>query len=117
MESLEIMNIPRPIRNLIFHCISSTNLSINWNGSKSDTFYASRGIRRGDPIYPYLFVLALERLGHRIQDTVNSGSWKPFVFGRSLSPKLSHICFADDIILFAEANLDQVHVIRQVLIK
>lgn len=116
LESLDLLNIPLPIINLIYHCISSSSLSINWNGSKTDSFNASRGLRQGDPISPYLFVLALERLGHRIQDLVNSGSWKPLVFGRGgYGPMSSHICFVDDLVFFAEANMDQVQVIKQVL--
>lgn len=72
MDSLNLLVIPGNIKNLIFHCISSPNLSINWNGNKTPSFKNSRGLRQGDPISPYLFVLALERLGHRINDLVDS---------------------------------------------
>lgn len=104
LESLELLHIPAPIINLI-----------NWNGNKSESFSASRGLRQGGPISPYLFVLALERLGHKIQDLVNSNIWKPLTFGRGRQgPKLSHICFSDDLVFFAEANLDQIQVVKQV---
>lgn len=56
----------------------------------------------------------MERLGHRIQDLVSNGLWKPLTFGRGLGPNLSHICFIDDIVLFAEASSDQVQVIKEV---
>lgn len=99
LKSLELLNIPASLINLIYYCISSSDLSINWNGNKSDSFSTSRGLRQGDPISPYLFVIALERLGHRICDLVNASSWSPLTFGRgSHGPKLSHICFADDLV-------------------
>lgn len=108
LNSLELLNIPVFIINLIYYCISSSNLSINWNGSKTEAFSASRGLRQGDPISPYLFIITLERLGHRILDLVNSGDWCPLTFGRgSHGPKFSHICFADDLVFFAEANMNQ----------
>lgn len=81
MESLASLNIPDNIKNLVFHCISSANLSIIWNGFPTSSFPASRGLTQGDPISPYLFVLALERLGHMIQDKVDEGIRKPLSFG------------------------------------
>lgn len=115
MDSLRLLGIPSSLKNIIYHCISSANLSINWNGNPTPSFSSSRGLRQGDPISPYLFVLALERLGHKIQDLVNNGNWKPLTFGRGNGPIMSHICFADDIVLVAEASSDQVHMIRDLL--
>lgn len=115
MDTLSLLDIPINIKNLIFHCISSSNMSINWNGNSTSSFKNSIGLRQGDPISPYLFVLALERLGYKISDLVNSNNWKPLTFGRGNSLKLSHICFVDDIVLFAEANIEQVQVIRETL--
>lgn len=80
------------------------------------TFYTITRATSGDPLSPYLFVLCLERLCHQIDLAVGSKEWKQI----SLScggPSLSHICFADDLILFAEASVAQIRVIRRVLEK
>jgi hypothetical protein len=46
-------------------------------------------------------------LRHKIQDLVSYGSWEPLKFGRGAGPAISHICFADDLILVSEATNEQ----------
>lgn len=63
---------------------------------------------------PNLFVFCVERLCHLIENSICAKEWKPISLSRG-GPKLSHICFADDLILFAEASVAQIRVIRKVL--
>lgn len=56
----------------------------------------------------------MERLCHLIKESIEKKRWKPFNLSRG-GPKLSHICFADDLILFSEASVAQVRAIRGVL--
>ena len=63
---------------------------------------------------PYLFVLCMERLCHQFDLSVAKKEWKPISLSRG-GPALSHVCFADDLILFAEASISQIRVIRKVL--
>lgn len=92
MNSLSCLGIPQDIQNLIFKCrFSSTSLKVNWNGTQTDSFSSTRGLRRGDPISPYLFVLRLERLGHKISNVVASREWIPFSFGRGKPKNLPYV--------------------------
>lgn len=81
---------------LIMFCLESSKMAMLWNGEKLDSFKSQRGLRKGDPLSPYLFVLCMERLGHLIDREVRKGSWKPIKAGRN-SPGISHLFFADDL--------------------
>ena len=50
---------PKNIIKLILSCVSTTSASLLFNGSKLQLFYPSRGIRQGDPISSYLFLLCM----------------------------------------------------------
>ncbi|XP_072064218.1 uncharacterized protein [Arachis hypogaea] len=89
-------------------------MRIFWNGDALNEFQPSRGIRQGDPLSPYIFVLCMERLSHLINDAVSMGFWKPIRLSRE-APELSHLYFADDLILFSEASVEQADIIKRVL--
>src|ERR1044072_9038608 len=59
---------------------------------------------QGDLLSPYLFVLCMERLAHRINDAISSGDWSPIKLTRT-GPPISHLFFADDLLLFGEASI------------
>jgi len=99
---------------VIRHCITSPSYKIMWNGEKTDSFTPTRGIRQGDPLSPYLFVISMERLSHIIADQVEANYWKPIRAGRN-GPQISHLLFADDLLLFAEASIEQAHCVMHCL--
>ncbi|XP_061350333.1 uncharacterized protein LOC133295506 [Gastrolobium bilobum] len=113
---LSEINIPESLVNIIMQCITSTELEILWNGSKAGSILPSRGLRQGDPISPYIFVLCMEKLTHLISDAIARKEWKPMAAGRG-GPTISHLLFADDLLLFGEANIDQVKSIMNCLTK
>ena len=113
-DRLQDIRVPESILELRWKCISLPSLRVLWNGEALDSFRPSHGIRQRDPISPYIFVLCIERLSQLINKAVNHGFWKPIQLSRN-DPKLSHLCFADDLILLLEVRMDQVEIIRQCL--
>lgn len=108
------IGLPNNWVSLIMSCVTSTQLSVLWNGETTESFAPGRDLRQGDPLSPYLFVLCLEKLSHIIQDAVSSKRWKPIQIGRKCPP-ISHLFFADDLMLFAEASRSQMETILQCL--
>ena len=94
--------------------VSSPSMHILWNGLVSESFTPSKGLREGDPLSPYLFVLCIKRVTHCIQAVVENGLWKPIAIKR-LGPKISHLLFVDDLLIFVETSLDQVNIIKKCL--
>lgn len=84
-------------------CISSFSHSVLVNGEHLNYFLPSRGIRPGNPLSPYIFILCMEYLARLILCKVDSHSWSGIRTLRD-GPTFSHLFFVDDLILFAKAT-------------
>lgn len=113
-ETLIMFGFPRTLVSLIMHSISSSSVSLLWNGSKTENFKPLGGLRQGDPLTPYFFVLCMERLGSMINDEVIKGEWSPISLSRN-GPKISHLFFADDVLLFTKAAVAQAKGVKRIL--
>ncbi|CAL1397558.1 unnamed protein product [Linum trigynum] len=102
-NTLKEAHLPNDCISLIMACVTSTSFQVLWNGGATESFKPSRGLRQGCPLSPYLFTLCIERLSHCILSEVKNGNWKPMKLSAD-GPPLSHLFFADDLVLFAEAN-------------
>ena len=91
-EVLVHFNFPPNLITLIMDCISSSTVSILFNGGKLDPFTPSHRIRQGDPISPYIFILCLEYLGLLIHDKITFKAWKAVKASRT-GPAFSHLFF------------------------
>lgn len=92
-------------------------MRINWNEGQTNSFVSSRGLKQIDMILPYLFVLALEILGHIIFYLISSNVWKPISLGLGSAPKISYVCFIDNVVLIVEASMEQTHLVRETLLE
>jgi hypothetical protein len=110
------INLPTNLVNIIMHAVTSVETNVKWNGARSEYFRPQRGIRQGDPISPYLFVLCMDKLSHLIIHEVNRGKWKGIKAGRD-GPMVSHLMFADDLLLFGEAKEEQMQCVIDTLNK
>lgn len=113
-DTLLAARLPETWIRWIMRCVEGPDMNILWNGEMTQTFKPARGLRQGDPMSPYLFVLCLEQLCHQIERATLTKEWKPISLSRG-GPMLSHLCFADDLILFAQASVAQIKVIRKML--
>lgn len=75
-----------------------------WNEAHTESFKPTRGLRQGDPLSPYLFVIYMEKLSLHIQQMVEDKQWQPITMAKN-GPGLSHFLFADDVFLFCKTNM------------
>lgn len=57
----------------IHACLSTTNFSVILNGRPRGKINANRGIRQGDPLSPFLFVIAMDYLSRLLEDGLKKG--------------------------------------------
>lgn len=61
------------VRNIMV-CIGSSRIQIIWNNEKLQMFNPSKGLRQGDPLSFYIFILCIDRLSHIITESVHGGN-------------------------------------------
>lgn len=95
-------------------CVTSVSYSICFQGSNIGPIIPKRGLRQGDPLSPYLFLLCVEGLSLSLKDAAN----RTTVSGCRICPQapaITHLLFADDSFLFFKADADEANAIKEVL--
>ena len=99
---------------LMMICVKSVSYSVLVNGEPKGMIRPSRGIFQGDPLSRFLFLLCTEGLHSLISKAANEGSIHGFGLSRR-SPKLTHLLFADDSLLFCRSSKSECQKILQIL--
>ena len=91
---------------LIMMCVTSVEYVVVVNGEPCGRIFPKRSLRQGDPISPYLFLLCAESLSSIIDNANERGVLTGVPTSRR-GPRISHIFFVDDSLLFCRANILQ----------
>lgn len=112
-QVLEGLGFPLQFISWIMECVTSTSFSISINGSMCGFFKGAKGLRQGDPISPYLFVLGMEYLSRSLNCAT---AFSEFNFHPKCSKlKISHLVFADDLMLMARGDPISVQILMECL--
>jgi hypothetical protein len=91
--------------NWILECAKTVSYSVKLNGNILESFTPTRGLRQGDPLSPYLFLFVADGLSKLLQAEIDKGQIKELKVCKR-SPGISPLLFADDSLLFFEANVE-----------
>ncbi|KAL0409377.1 UNVERIFIED_CONTAM: putative mitochondrial protein [Sesamum radiatum] len=99
---------------LILISVSTTSYSIVLLGQIFGYSHPERGLRQGDPLSPYLFLFCAEALSHLISKAEANGELRGIAISR-YGPRVSHLLFADDTLIFGQATSEALHCVGRVL--
>lgn len=100
--------------NLISQCLETVSYCVLHENKEIGPIHPKRGLRQGDPLSPYLFILLAEGLSAMLSNLERRG----FIHGVSIArgaPKISHLFFADDSFIFLKANQSESASLKQTL--
>ncbi|XP_021835074.2 uncharacterized protein [Spinacia oleracea] len=112
IEILKKMKFPDKWVQWILECISSVTYSILVNGEPSKQITPGTGLRQGDPLSPYLFILVMEVLSLNIMKLEQQGQIQGIKISRN-APSISHLFFADDALFCFKATPNSCRRIRE----
>ena len=100
---MEKLGFHRRWISLIMHCITTVTYSVLINGKAYGYINPTRGLREGDPLSPYLFILCVEGLSSLITRAAQNRESNGISISRGC-PQVSHLLFVDDSLIFCCAN-------------
>ncbi|XP_074318329.1 uncharacterized protein LOC141655135 [Silene latifolia] len=109
-----VMGLDRNWVDRVMACVTSVSFSVLVNGNPSRTFRPTRGLRQGDPLSPYLFILCAEVLSSLMRQAVADGALHGVRISNG-APEISHLLFAYDSIFFTRATEEEAAAVCDIL--
>ncbi|GKV28181.1 hypothetical protein SLEP1_g37265 [Rubroshorea leprosula] len=98
----------------IKECLQTASVSVLANGSLTEEFKMEKGLRQGDPIAPFLFLIVAKGLNVLIKSTVNKELFQGIPVG-SGDLNISHLQFADDTAIMGKAEPGNIKAVKGIL--
>ena len=111
--ALDHMNFPPQFVGWVRECVTTAMYSVKVNGSSCGYFKGAKGIRQGDPLSPYLFSIAM----HVFSCILNNPPPDFKFHWRCKELSLTHLLFADDVLLFSRGDSPSITHLMDSLVK
>ncbi|KAL1208232.1 putative mitochondrial protein [Cardamine amara subsp. amara] len=102
--------------NWIMQCITTVSYSYLINDNPQGLVIPGRGIRQGDPLSPYVFILCSEVLSGLCRNAQLNGNLSGIKVARNC-PRINHLLFADDTMFFCKASKKTCSALKEILHK
>ena len=102
LNILEAFGLPEVFIIWIRSCVTSPHYSVAFNGELVGFFPGEKGLRQGDPISSSLFVLAMDILSKSLDRAARNSLFG--IHPRCSYPLITHLCFADDMLIFFDGS-------------
>lgn len=113
-KTLRLMGFDERWVKLVIICITYISYGVLINGRPHGIVTPSRGLKQGDPLSPFIFILCAEVLGHAFSLAEEEGILEGIKVDVG-SPAVSHLLFANDSLFFCRAERTQVEEIKRIL--
>lgn len=99
---------------LVMKCIPFVSYLVIINGTTHGNIVPTKGLRQGNSLSPYLFLLCAEGFSFLILDAARTKQLNGISICRG-APKITHLFFADDSLLFCRANGEECNKLKEIL--
>ena len=101
---------------LMMRCITTASYSVLINGQPYGHITPTRGLRQEDPLSPYFFLMCTKGLHGLISKAAHNGDIRGVSLCRN-GPRITHLLFANDSLLFCRAREEECQSLLEVLAK
>ena len=112
-ELLVHLKLPPHFIKLVMTCVQSVSFDLHVNGMMGGAFPGGRGLKQGDPLSPLLSVLVMEYFSHLMIHASAQDGFRYHPYCKKL--QLTHLIFADDVLLFSEAHEPTLRAVKTAL--
>ena len=99
---------------IVMRCVTSVTYVVRINGQRYGKIHPSRGLKQGDPLSPYLFLICAEGLSALLHKAVQRKKLRGLA-ALVKGPKVSHLFFADDSLIFGRVTKEEATEVQRLL--
>ncbi|XP_057953116.1 uncharacterized protein LOC131147628 [Malania oleifera] len=100
-DMLKNLNFPKRMISWVMECVSTASYLVSVNGRLNGFFKERKGLRQGDPLSPFLFVIYVEYLSRLLKSLEGKFKFHP----KCGELKITHLVFSDDLMLFSRGDV------------